>query len=360
MRSPSIIDMTTKQNFHSIQQLRGIAALLVVAFHLHMLSGIINLKSSFLEMAGRFGEIGVDIFFVLSGFLMIYTTRKKPPGFATAIEFMRARITRIAPLYWVLTIAFAIALFAMPTHFDAHPFDPQHLWKSLLFIPAYNHLGQPVPVIYTGWTLNYEMFFYVIFAMAICFTRKHAFTIIITTFASLSLFSLTDPSSLLLQTYTSPILLEFAAGCAIALVYDRKAVHWKLALLCLLAGLCLIPVLATPALHRSVHYGIPATLIVFGALMLEKDGKWFQLRTLHLIGNSSYSLYLTHIFTLPIVLRIIRKLGIVAVLHPTIATLIIIAICVLVGHLTYIIVEKRFEVRVKTNGAGRTVLQVPQ
>ena len=324
--------------------------MLVVAFHVHMLADRIGINSSLLGSVARYGEFGVDIFFVLSGFLMIYTTRNKQPGFNTALEFMRARIARIVPLYWMLTIIYASVLFALPKLFDGHPFDFHHLWTSLLFIPSHNSIGEPVPVIYTGWTLNYEMFFYVIFAAMLCFTREHIFPIIAAAFISLSLFSLTSPTSLPLQVYTSPMLLEFVAGAAIALIYiNGRAVSWMLALLCLLGGLLLIPTLASHSPHRFIHYGIPAALVVFGALALERDGKWLRLHILRAIGNSSYSLYLTHAFTLPIILRLAHNFSAPAALHPTIAAFILLALCVVVGHVTYIIVEKRTARWAKTN-----------
>jgi hypothetical protein len=329
--------------------------MVVVLFHLHMLADSLGINSSLLGISAKYGEFGVDVFFVLSGFLMIYTTRNKNPGFATALEFMRARIIRIAPLYWILTIMFAGVLFALPKLFDDHPFDFHHLWTSLLFIPSHNSIGEPVPVIYTGWTLNFEMFFYVVFAAVLCLTRKHIFPIIAATFISLSLFNLASPSSLPLQVYTNPMLLEFVAGTAIALIYiNEKAVSWTLALLCLLGGLLLIPMLTSHTPHRFIHYGIPAALVVFGALTLEKETKWLRLHILRAIGDSSYSLYLTHAFTLPIIIRLIHKFSVPVALHPTIAALTILTMCVVVAHATYMIVEKPTAKWAKTKRSAGT------
>lgn len=355
MNSSDSHGTSSKLSLYSVQHLRGLAAMLVVSFHVHMLADRIGINSTLLRTLVKYGEFGVDIFFVLSGFLMIYTTRNKKPGFNTALEFMRARVIRIVPLYWLLTIMYASTLFALPKLFDDHPFDFHHLWTSLLFIPSHNSIGEPVPVIYTGWTLNYEMFFYVMFAAVLCLTREHIFPIIAAIFISLSLFSLTSHSSLPLEVYTNPMLLEFVAGAAIALIYTSgKAASWTLALLCLLAGLLLIPMLASHSPHRFIHYGIPAALVVFGALALEKEGKWPRLHILHAIGDSSYSLYLTHAFTLPIIFRLISKFNVPAALHPMIAAFTILAMCVMVGHVTYIIVEKRTARWAKTKKSAET------
>lgn len=332
----------SKQALNSIQHLRGIAALLVVSVHAHHLAVELGIKSSLLAIFAKYGEVGVDIFFVLSGFLMIYTTKSKEPGLATALGFMRARIVRIVPMYWLLTIVYACVLFILPSLFNQHRFVLHHVWTSLLFIPSYNSAGEALPVIYTGWTLNYEMFFYVLFAGVLCFTRKCAFPVIASAFVILALLGLGEPKNLLLHVYTSPLLLEFVAGGAIALAYAHgKALPWRVALLCLAVGVALIPSLNSEALHRAVYYGIPAALILFGALSLDKAGKWFRAPVLHAVGDSSYSLYLTHVFTLPIIGRLVLKLGAPGALPPTIVGFGIVAMCAVVGYVAYVVIEKR-------------------
>ena len=110
-----------------------------------------------------FGAAGVDIFFVVSGFIMVVTTMKRDmaPG-----EFLLHRIARIVPVYWVVTILlFAIVMYGFKP-VGIMRMQPDWLAKSLLFIP-FDRDGRVEPIISVGWTLNYEMFFYLLFALGL-------------------------------------------------------------------------------------------------------------------------------------------------------------------------------------------------
>jgi exopolysaccharide production protein ExoZ len=150
-----------RNDIGAIQYLRAVAALLVV-FH-HALN-------QFPEIATRIpidtGASGVDVFFVISGFVMTYTTRTneyRPAG------FLLRRAVRIIPLYWSMTLFVAALLLVAPTFVRHSKFSFEDLFLSLLFIPHAN-AGEPdslSPMVKLGWTLNYEAFFYVVFAAVI-------------------------------------------------------------------------------------------------------------------------------------------------------------------------------------------------
>nr|WP_232247679.1 acyltransferase family protein [Pseudomonas putida] len=112
------------------------------------------------------GDFGVDIFFVISGFVMWVTTEGKNKGIR---EFWVSRILRVAPLYWVFTCVLVAAALLMPSlFFNSRAVDPVFLLKSLFFIPALNpDVGDVTPVYTIGWTLTYEMFFYAIFGLSL-------------------------------------------------------------------------------------------------------------------------------------------------------------------------------------------------
>src|SRR6185437_14170487 len=132
----------------NIQALRAIAALLVVFVHLAVPVAALGVAP--------FGAGGVDLFFVISGFIMVYTTVGRP---ISGAEFLGRRIVRIVPLYWLLTLAvFGIALIA-PTLLQFTTASWGQLLKSLFFIPFAKANGDVQPVLFLGWTLNYEMFF---------------------------------------------------------------------------------------------------------------------------------------------------------------------------------------------------------
>src|ERR1700748_1111292 len=141
----------------NLQVLRAVAAYLVVLVHLSELLP----QNSFAELLRSRGYGGVDIFFAISGFIMVYTTSAKRTSAGT---FLLNRLKRIAPLYYLVTlIVFALAL-VLRSLFESASTDLVPLLKSLAFLPFEKTPGHIYPVYYLGWTLNYEIFFYAIFA----------------------------------------------------------------------------------------------------------------------------------------------------------------------------------------------------
>ena len=150
----------------NIQYLRGVAALMVVLFHVLDSSG--RLGEAVVLPAFPAGEAGVDLFFVISGFIIWHTSRD--PGL-TPGRFMTKRIKRVVPLYWFFTLAMAAIVIVAPSLLRTTVFEPMHVIASLAFVPylhptlhAYN------PLVFVGWTLNYEMAFYVAFALLVPLT----------------------------------------------------------------------------------------------------------------------------------------------------------------------------------------------
>lgn len=155
----------TSTRIDSIQGLRAIAALLVVVDHSMSImiskGSLLGIDSHF---AWLFGGIGVKIFFLISGFIMTVTTHGEFSSAGASKRFLYKRFLRVAPLYWIATTAYAarISLQGTPPHFASLIF-------SFLFIPQRNDLGIMQPVYGLGWTLNFEMFFYVLFGLALQF-----------------------------------------------------------------------------------------------------------------------------------------------------------------------------------------------
>ena len=152
----------------SIQILRALAALLVV-FH-HARYQIRDFEAFFYGGIWQSGQAGVDIFFVISGFIMWVTTHDRR---TTPLQFLTNRIVRIVPLYWLLTLTVAAACLIAPSLFRGVVLAPEHVVKSLFFIPDF-YPGMPThiwPLLLPGWTLNYEMIFYVVFAVALLLPR---------------------------------------------------------------------------------------------------------------------------------------------------------------------------------------------
>lgn len=308
-----MIDKSTPQsmgNIGSIQTLRAIAALIVLLSHL---AKELNRNQNILFYdwlnVTYSGQFGVDVFFVISGFIMIVSTQQEVGKLGASRRFLLRRIIRLAPLYWLLTsLTIAITLLepALRNHNDM---GWQYVLSSYLFIPfnriSDNHL---TPVLGVGWTLNYEMLFYLIFAFGLTFPARHYTKVIIVAFLTLSLAGITISADLpQLWFWTRPIILEFLLGALIgsALIRGKRIpslvgyvtmggalIWWQTA----------SNILDDPTLpqYRLFTWGIPAGLIVLASTLpnktlfdfLPKSTKQLTSR----LGDGSYSLYLVHMF----------------------------------------------------------------
>lgn len=261
---------------HSIQSLRALAALLVVLYHL---SGDRLFT----------GQAGVDIFFVISGFIMGTVDHR-----VSAWNFIIKRVERIVPLYWFVTTIICIG--AIAGVFSRLSIDINTIIKSLLFIPYFNPEGQVWPIVVPGWSLNVEMLFYAIFAAGLLAGAPIRFACAVLLALAMAGYWF-RPSGAITQAWTTPLLLEFIAGLMLARLNIRGTRPGLGLLLCGVAGLCLAAVAwRFDSDLRPLVWGIPAALIVAGSLTLERSGSWptATLSPLAHLGDASYSLYLTH------------------------------------------------------------------
>lgn len=278
-------------NIASIQVLRGIAAFMVVVLHLLLQTE----RLGFPEVEAPTLASGVDIFFVISGFIMWVTTARRPGK--TAGSFYRDRIARIVPLYWCITAFVALVLLVAPHLPQTVVFSPEHVVASFLFLPAVNPAnGSYTPLLIPGWTLNYEMFFYLLFGGAMALGKGNMW--LRAGSLVLALVLLVTAGRLLSATgiaafYTHDIMLEFAFGIGLGGLYlsgrlRRSRWWWLLAL----AGGLLLAFTSFDASRelRAVSWGLPATLIVAGCLFAPP----LHLPLLEKLGDWSYSLYLSH------------------------------------------------------------------
>ena len=319
----------------NIQALRAIAALLVVFVHLDRFLGKLGLIP--------IGQGGVDLFFVISGFIMTYATGTRP---VTPLEFMRQRILRIVPIYWLITLIVFALVILRPSLLQATSADPVQLLKSLLFIPFAKSNGQVQPTLFVGWTLNYEMFFYLVFAIGLLIDDVTVRTTYVCgLLAALALaHGFLPPASIALEFYSQPIILEFCGGMlvAAALRSDRlQNIPLSTSLIMLsvsLIGIVILPV-EFPQPSRVLTDGLPAVFAVFSAAALNSAGVIVRNRLPLLLGDASYSIYLTHAFVTQALQALGAKLGvgkgISAILIP-----ITLALVCLAGVATYVWVER--------------------
>jgi len=277
----------------NVQTLRAVAVMSVALFHLWILLPAAGLPTP--------PASGVDLFFVISGFIMVQVTiGKEVSGGVFALN----RITRIVPLYWLFTgLQFLVAL-ALPSLLNSTKANPVWLAKSLFFIPFQKGEGGPLtPLLGVGWTLNYEMLFYGLFALSLAWLRKPwCYVAVVTALVGLVVWNLlARPAALPLEFLSRPIVLEFALGMAAAGICRRLKVGSRVPLrgalaLTALVSLGLLFHTWSAAVPRVVGYGIPAFLLVCSLVILEKSGRVFCCAPVKAVGDASYSIYLTHNF----------------------------------------------------------------
>lgn len=347
----------------NVQALRGVSALLIVVAHLDAYltpMGPAAYRSVSLGIAGT----AIGLFFVISGFIMVHTTidRQMSPW-----TFMANRVSRIVPLYWTLTmVVFVVALVA-PTLLQATSADLTALIKSLAFIPFSKSNGVTEPLLFVGWTLNIEMMFYLIFAIGLMFNDRS--TGILTGFLFLLCLVVVGPAVLprgpLTAFYTSSIVLDFGLGMLIGLM-SRRAPHvvnlsvQASALIIALISFAVSMVLPSvfPGMPLVLACGVPAAFVVGSAVLLERWGLSIKSALWLLLGNASYSIYLSHPFATQLIGKILAPAKTFGLVNLSIIAIALIASSV-VGVGSYFVLERpmlhlsrRFVRQRRGQGAG--------
>ncbi len=281
---------------NNIQIRRAFAALSVVFFHL--------------DYPGfKLGSFGVDVFFVISGFIMTHICNEDPG------HFLLRRMTRIIPMYWLLTLLLAAAATLRPDWLHSTSVTAAYLAQSLLFIPYAKDNGTLFPILGVGWTLNFEMMFYLLTALFLYASRRLA-----TLYASLALLGLylfaqaTGSQLDFFRFYASEMSLEFLLGVLSYWALKLSALerirpgYWAMCAAAMVAVLALGEVysssLGLPA-ARLWSVGLAASLLLVAAVRMEASAARFQHRYLILLGNASYVLYLLHLFIIQFFNRVL-------------------------------------------------------
>jgi len=272
----------------SIQYLRAIAAIAVAVYH----CGTDAHWRNAWPLKGF--SSGVDVFFVISGFIMWSTTARGAIG---PREFWRRRIERIVPLYWIAT-TFAVLVAIVSSRYGGKT-SLWHVISSYAFLPATSPKTHYLePIISPGWTLNYEMYFYAILGALLVVSARKRF---IGTAAALTgvviAAALASGRFVPLEFYGNSIVFEFLFGMSLGVLFASARlnlpVRW--AWVAMAVGVILLGTI------DSIHYtarvlslGIPALIIVGSALCLEHAGAVREWKIPLLLGDASYSIYLSH------------------------------------------------------------------
>jgi peptidoglycan/LPS O-acetylase OafA/YrhL len=304
------------QRLDGLQMLRFFAAFAVLLEHVmhEALSFGIAPDSLIAQLEPVDFGIGVDVFFVISGFIMMHISADKFGRKRAPSEFLLRRIVRLVPLYWLFTIAMLVATVLVPGQLAHNSLNPAHAFASFGFVPWLDSTGLTHPILGLGWTLNYEMYFYAVFALMLLVPLRAGAWTIAGLFVTLAFVHLLLPASQV-QAYfwTDPIILEFAFGIGLALLMQRQVTlpGWAPPVLVLLgvAGLGLGQLINIGGpFDRALTAGLPATLVVAGTVFAQSRSVGLIGRMLVLGGDASYALYLSHPFSINVVILGWQKL----------------------------------------------------
>ncbi|WP_213938109.1 acyltransferase [Pseudomonas sp. dw_612] len=331
----------------SVQALRAIAAWAVVCHHFMQIFFDFQARGPVGQAFIDKGAVGVDIFFVISGLVIFLSTEGKslPPA-----RFLLYRLFRIVPAYWLYTVLMAlVVVFARPVLPD-QTVDWSHFLLSLLFIPTQNPGGYGIyPTLNVGWTLNYEMLFYLLFGWALLF-RLH-FRLLIVAALLFAVCQAWTGYGWVSEFYRSDIVYEFLLGIAIGMLYRRGWIKPGLWLPLLGIGGALLAIYHWAPEPRFLTWGLPSAVLVMACIALER---YFESnRVFELLGNCSYSVYLMHVLVLSAGGFVAQRYGV----NPYVMFVVCAATIGLASWASYEWVEKRSYRWLKARIDGETVAQ---
>ncbi|MFM0110833.1 acyltransferase [Paraburkholderia nemoris] len=315
--------------YTNVQAARALAALAVVAFHI----GVVP-----------FGQCGVDIFFVISGFIMSHVAPTE------GHDFLPKRLIRILPLYWLSTVGVYVIATFKANWLNTTTASVEYLVKSLLFIPYIKADGHWGPLSLNGWTLEYEMLFYLVIAVSLTLTRPRFATALAV--AALSTYSLTSmfikSSNPVVDYLGQPFLLEFCLGVVsywtVQSLHIQRISNWYwLTLAC--TSLAAMPVYfmlygAPSGLTRTAVYGLPAFAFITSVVAMEVAGWTVRSRIVTRLGAASYAIYLLHPYVVGVLKKVLTMQADLSSLEGAATAVIVVAVVCVVGDACHFMFEK--------------------
>ena len=301
---------------HSIEVIRFVAATAVVFAHIPYIN---------------IGYFGVDLFFIISGFVMMLSTETNKR------KFFLKRLFRILPTYYFFTVGvFLIALF-YPSLLNTTTADFSHLIKSLLFIPFDKNGTGHYPVLFLGWTLNYEMYFYLIFALSLILSFKNR-SLIATGILTFFFILCKNYKEFPFSVYGDLIVFEFVIGM---IIYEAIVKRNMFNLLILIFTILIVSLVNENGIsNRLINYGLPLALLCSIAIIIFKDKKFPKIFLT--LGGASYSLYLVHPYIIQFFLKITNLFSL-----SYIESTVIIVASIVIANIAAIIVYKYLEIPIQ-------------
>lgn len=319
-----------KERIEIIQIIRFLGAVCIILYH----SGLV----------GEHGYFGVEIFNIISGYIIVYSTMQKE----NRKWFLPKRFIRILPLYWLMTLFTYAVICVYPGLSIMSESKPEYLIKSMLFIPFRNSKGYEVPILGVGWTINYEIIFYLIFFVAMCLNHSYRSVITCTFIGCLIVMGQLfrgEGTHFYLNYYTNSFLLEFVFGIIAFYITEwlQKQIKGKgFRIICLILAIVsfvwmFLDLAPYSPLPRCIRVGIPA-LVFFCAVLLYGRTMHFSKLLLEL-GNMSFSIYLVEYFTTALYKVIVNNLSIIT---KTMVFFVMLFITLIISYISYWVIEVKF------------------
>lgn len=341
----------TAKKLESLQMVRAFAMLMVLFIHIDAFSTRI-FEHSFLS--GIFipgGDSGVNIFFVLSGFIIFYVHKGDIGKKIKFLPYLIKRFSRIYPAYWLITLILITLHFLLPQFGAGNERETKNILFSLLLLPQTH-----APIIHAAWSLSHEIFFYLAFSLLVILSFKIIMPLLFfialgsalgTVYSLQGITIFENPFLNLLFSYHN---FEFILGCLSAyLVLNYKIKGEKI--LFALGSTLLLSMIIFERINgdmsalRLFGYGIPAFLIITALTSHELKKslilpRIFFPKIFLLLGDASFSIYITHQLLISGIGRTLMSLGLVKMTGPFAVIIIVTILTLLIGCIFHLIIEK--------------------
>jgi exopolysaccharide production protein ExoZ len=332
-------------SLRSLQVLRGIAALSVAIAHLRSVETKFDAATLLGPWTGV-GFGGVDLFFVISGFVMVWVTRADQGKAGALPRFWLARFLRIYPLWWLVLSAVVALWLIRPDMVYSSDDSTPDLVRSYLLLP-----GENLPLHAVGWTLIHEVWFYAIFGMLLLLPARMlpfglgiwAVGVVVWALAQPS------PSHPIIALLRHPLTLEFIAGAAIGILATRGTLAFARPILVIGGFVLLLSALSIRENPQAIFeqewprlwlFGLPFALILWGSVGLEQTGDMRAPSWLQRLGDWSYALYLVHVLVFALVGRIAKPLAQPGIIDNIAVMLVAVGVAIFASYLLHNVFEK--------------------
>jgi exopolysaccharide production protein ExoZ len=332
-------------NLTSIQSLRGFAALAVCLAHLHA----VETKFGGTPLLGNWALIGfggVDLFFVISGFVMVWVTRTDQGKPSALPRFWLARFLRIYPMWWLVLSAVVAVWMVKPEWVYASHLTNPDILKSYLLFPA-----KELPLHAVGWTLIHEVWFYLVFGLMLLTPARllPALLVLWCGIVTAAAVAFPAPSDPVLALIRHPLTLEFILGAGIGLLATRRIFPGPRVILqtgCVVLLLTMLSTWSAPQApfeaqwSRVALFGVPAAIIIWGWVGLEVTTRQAAPRWCQALGNWSYGLYLIHVLVFVAIGRVAAPLSRDGMLDNLALLVVALSVTIFTAFMMHIVVEK--------------------